>query len=358
MRALIASSATGGHLYPAISLSRSIKKRLPEAQLLFVINNKPLAISILKENNLPFERISAESVSFENPFRFTKGILSLALSFFESLLIVNSFRPDKVIAFGGYASFPIVLAAWIFRKPVIVHESNVIAGLANRACGFFADKVAVSFEKTKAYFKGRDVVVTGMPLREEFYAAAGEPFAKKEKDKLRILALGGSQGSHRINDSLIEALSMMNRNELDGLEVFHITGAADLNDAKSAYKDLGDNFKAEAFRGDIISLYKWADLIIARAGASTITEIVQFSKPSILVPYPYAGGHQTENAKILSAIGAAILISDGEFTSNRLKRELLDLENNKHMLSEMASKLKALPKPNGCENLTNLICGR
>lgn len=355
MKILIVSSATGGHLYPAISLSRSIRKKLPDVQILFVINNKPLAVSILKENSLPFELISAEAVSFENPFRFIKGILSLALSFFESLFIVKGFAPDRVVAFGGYASFPIVLAAWIFKKPIIIHESNVVAGSANRVCGIFSGKVAVSFEKTKAYFNASKVIVTGMPLREEFYGTYKEPVSANAK--LRILALGGSQGSHRINGSLMEALNMMNKNELEGLEVFHITGSAGLGDAKSAYKDLGANFKAEAFRGDIISLYKWADLIIARAGASTINEIMQFSKPSILVPYPYAGGHQTENAKILSSIGAAILISDGEFTSNRLKRELLDLENNKHLLSGMASKLKALPKPNGCENLTNLICG-
>lgn len=355
VRILIAASATGGHLYPAISLAQALKTNHPECDILFVINDKPLGSSILKDSNIPFQLISADSISLENPIRFARGLARLIVSFFESFSIIRYFKPSKVIGFGGYAAFPVILASWIFKKPIIIHEQNVIAGLSNRACAIFAKGVAISFEKTKAYFKSPKVILTGMPLRKEFYGANGKPL--DVSNKLRILALGGSQGAHRINVALTEALRIMNQNELKGFEVFHITGRGDLEYVKDVYRDLGGCFKAEPYISDIISLYKWCDLIISRAGASTIFELMQLSKPSILTPYPYGGAHQIENAKVLSDIGAAILIPDGEFTPQRLKRELLDLENNRHIISEMSSKLNTLPKPNGCENLTNLICG-
>jgi UDP-N-acetylglucosamine--N-acetylmuramyl-(pentapeptide) pyrophosphoryl-undecaprenol N-acetylglucosamine transferase len=266
-------------------------------------------------------------------FNFLRGSL-------ESLLILMRFHPDIVVGFGSIACIPLVLLAWVFRMKTVIHEQNVIAGLANKVMSAFTDKIAISFVKTKEYLSRyqNKLVLTGNPLRKELILVEKNKaldFFQFKPDKYTILVSGGSQGSSSINKEFLQAISRLSA-QFD-FQVIHLAGANDYAQVKNAYENLNITSRVFGFFKDMQYAYSAADLAVCRAGAITITELMFFKLPAVICPYPYAYQHQRANAEVLKTMGSAIIIEDSRLQEGKLtetiKSVFLDpakLKNMRH----------------------------
>jgi UDP-N-acetylglucosamine--N-acetylmuramyl-(pentapeptide) pyrophosphoryl-undecaprenol N-acetylglucosamine transferase len=251
----------------------------------------------------------------------------LPRALFSSLRLLRRHRPDLVVGVGGYASGPVLVAAWILRIPRAIQEQNAEPGITNRLLGWIVDVVFTAFPETAAYFARRKVHLLGNPIRrtlvDNFLAAP--PAASS---RFSLLIFGGSQGAHRLNSALIEAMPLLPAERRQQLSILHQTGSADRELVSQAYAQLGVDARVLAFIDDMAAAYRVADLVICRAGATTLAELTVCKKASLLVPFPQAtGDHQTRNAAALVAAGAARMIPQRELDGPRLARELRELQD-------------------------------
>jgi len=348
MKIIIATGGSGGHIFPALSLADELKK---EAEIVFVCDRGKSQDTI---SNRGYEAIPLSVVkpSLKNIFPFSWRLIK---SYGESAEIINTRQPHAVVGFGSYASFTTVLAASAKKIPTIIHEQNVVPGQANRVLSVFADRIATSFAESARYLPKQKIILTGCPIRRELLNAYREEAFKKlglSRDKFTILVLGGSQGSHNINVNTTEALKGLP--DKNRLQVIHITGEADCDLLKSRYQKIGIEHCVFAFLPEMGYAYRLADLIISRAGASTIAEIALFSIPAILVPYPFARGHQMQNAKALSDKGAAVLIEEKNLFPAALK-DVLNLLQDRQLRERMSKASKEVAVPDAAKNLAQAV---
>jgi UDP-N-acetylglucosamine--N-acetylmuramyl-(pentapeptide) pyrophosphoryl-undecaprenol N-acetylglucosamine transferase len=270
------------------------------------------------------------------------GFFLFSLGFFQALWLISWFKPDLVLGTGGYASVSVLLAACLWRKESAICEQNSIPGLTNRILGKFVKKVFIAFEESDLFFPRKKIVHTGNPVRKEFLSRS--TFPGKKGDKFTLLILGGSQGARSINQAIIECLDSMAPLR-DTVEIIHQTGFQDFPWVKEAYEKKGFNAHVAPFITDMASVYGKADVVVSRAGAITITEILVSGKPSVLIPYPYAAyNHQEMNAKSLVDKGAAQMILDKDLKDN-IGDMILHLINHPEELKAMGDKAKALARP-------------
>lgn len=324
MRILAVSGASGGHIFPAISFLQRLKKCRPDSSSLLVLPERSREKQISAEV-CAVEYISSVSLSL----KLDKKNLSALLKFFkgaaESLRLLLKFKPDIVVGFGSLDSLAIMLWAWILRIPTLIHEQNVVPGRANRLLAKFCDKVAISFSQTKEFLEinPQRIIVTGNPIREDLKVIKKQEaldFFGLESGKFTVLVTGGSQGSRRINLSFLAAMQALP--ERDKIQAVHISGQADFAFLKQAYSELNAPVKLFAFLPQMQYAYCAADLVISRAGATTIAELAFFKAPAVLVPYPFARAHQLSNARVLEKTGAAIIIEDRCFDADNLSGKL------------------------------------
>ncbi|HTZ10883.1 MAG TPA: UDP-N-acetylglucosamine--N-acetylmuramyl-(pentapeptide) pyrophosphoryl-undecaprenol N-acetylglucosamine transferase, partial [Candidatus Margulisiibacteriota bacterium] len=257
----------------------------------------------------------------------------------QSLFILFEFRPDIVVGFGTLASVPMVFFAWLFRMKIIIHEQNVIPGKANRLMVKLADKIAISFPKTTEFLRreGKKIVLTGNPLRQELKPLnkkAALDFFRLKEGRFTILVTGGSQGSHNINMAFFKTVvAMPDKNKL---QVIHLSGAGDYAMLKESYQDCGLDVRIMDFFQQMQYAYSASDLAICRSGAATISELVNFRLPAIIIPYPFAHRHQLANSALLSDAGSAIVLEEEELSVKSLGDILMKLMNNPGELSRMS----------------------
>lgn len=316
MKYMIAAGGSGGHIFPAIALSRTLKNR-GSREIKFVGSGKAIDRRIFERERLNFALLSANKLPYKLSPYIIVFFVMLACDLLKSLIYVASYRPSVVIGFGGYVSFPVVLAAKVLNTPVILHEQNVVPGRANKLLFSLADGIAVSFRDTVENIPERyrqKVVVTGNPIRTEDFKKDKESGAKNfgfDGAKLTILVIGGSQGARAINSNFISSLSMLDASILSGLQIIHITGPKDYENAVEEYGKMADlQSRVYSFIDRIEDAYNAADLVITRAGASALFEAAFFGKAMIVVPYPYANSHQIENAGAFLKKAAAIVIEE------------------------------------------------
>jgi UDP-N-acetylglucosamine--N-acetylmuramyl-(pentapeptide) pyrophosphoryl-undecaprenol N-acetylglucosamine transferase len=339
MRILAVAGASGGHIFPAVSFLEILKKRHADFKVLLVVPKRSAKIGItLEEFDVKYISIYPVDLSF------TRGNFVALLNFIkgalESLNLLFDFRPDVVVGFGGLESVPLLLFAWLFRLKTLIHEQNVLPGRANRLLAKFSDKIAISFIETEKFLKiSRErVIFTGNPVFQRMHPVtkkAGLNFFDFNENKLTILVIGGSQGSHGINTAFLGAITIMDNNYK--IQVIHITGNADYDFFNARYKDLSINVTAKVFsflRG-MQYAYSASDVVVSRAGASTVAELLRFQLPSVIIPYPHAYCHQLENARILENFGAAVIIEDNESLSLELRRILDEFLNNPDKIKTM-----------------------
>lgn len=352
MKILIACSGSGGHVFPALAFAEYLNKQ-ENAEILFLQTQKENIDRLIIEKGFKLVPFTLANVSFSSAIQGILSVFKLFFSAINSLIIIFKIKPDIVIGFGGYHSGPTLLAAHFLGFPTIIHEQNVLPGKANQLLSKFVDKVAISFEESRNYFKAKRIVLTGCPLRSEVMGVATEEARTRynfTEDKFTILVMGGSQGSHNINLKFLEAISSLNKN--DKLQIIHITGSKDCELVRKEYSRLKLNSLVFAFLKEIGYAYRLADVVIARAGASTISEIIALKIPAIIIPYPFARKHQSANAEVLVDAGAAILLDDEKLTSELLSEKILTLISDKDRLNQMRQGLYNLKILNAAENLS------
>ncbi len=344
MKVLIASGGTGGHLYPAAALARELEKR--NCEVLLALKANAAASNAIFAKDLKTVQLSSAPFHRRNWY---KNFSSLGLNLkgvLEAFKIIKTFRPDRTVGFGGYACVPVVLASYCKGIPVVLHEQNVLPGLANRLAAPFARKVAVSFPEAEGSFPGKSVL-TGNPVREEFFHLnRGDSLRQLnlEDHRKTILVFGGSAGAKGINQALFEGLPGM-ADLKDKTQIIHLTGQpGETEKLKERYKSLGFRALVSDYSQTMNLCYGAADLVIARAGASTVSELIAARKPSILIPYPYAtGDHQRINAQVLGRLGCAFILDEGPDLPVQLARSIRDMTNSPEKLEAMKMKFDSFP---------------
>lgn len=327
MKILIAAGGSGGHVLPALYTAKELKKA---GCVVDFISTKGFMSDKVRQEGFSLSVIDAKGMSLNSIGSFFSSAVAMFKAVGQSYRLLHNIKPHVVAGFGGYGAFPVVLVAWLFRCPTLIHEQNVAPGKANSLLSKIAGKIAVSFRESEPYFNKRKTVLTGCPCHRKPESFSPENAFRRfnlRPGTLTILVLGGSQGSHRINRDALKACALL-KNELD-FQIIHITGPQDYATVKEGYAGLGVTASVFPFLGEIDEAYAVSDLAISRAGAVTVSELALFGLPAILIPYPYAGAHQKENAKILSARGVAVLIEEGDLSPEKLKSEILAIARRK-----------------------------
>jgi UDP-N-acetylglucosamine--N-acetylmuramyl-(pentapeptide) pyrophosphoryl-undecaprenol N-acetylglucosamine transferase len=343
MRILIASGASGGHIFPALSLLEALEA-YKDINTLLVLparcakDNPVVDKKKISYVAMPKLRLSLNWNSIAGFFGLLRGSL-------QSLFILLEFRPEVVVGFGTLDCLPIVLWAWLLRLKTMIHEQNVKPGRANKLLAKFVGRIAISFDQTKGYLDvaPEKISLTGNPLRnglEKIERNEALNFFGFRPGKFTILVMGGSQGSHNINTAFLNSIQAIG--DKFELQIVHLTGTKDFLSIMEAYRGLGLDAKVIDFLKPIHYAYSASDLVICRAGALTISEIIFFRIPAILIPYPYAYEHQLANAAILEKSGPAIIVKDQELDSGRLKEKMELLLNDKSRVEAMRASYSKL----------------
>lgn len=346
LRVVIAGGGTGGHLFPGIALAQEFLAENAENSVLFVGTGKPFETSILSEAGFAHKRITAEGFKGRGILNQFVSISKVPKGIIESILILKDFKPHIVIGVGGYSAGPLVMGAWLLGIKIVLHEQNILPGITNRILSRFADRIYVSFVETTMSMAPKKIRFTGNPVRKEIVQCAETSknkvikTSKKEK-KFTILILGGSQGAHSINIALLEALEYLENKE--GLFFVHQTGSQDEIPVKQTYDEQGIENDTRAFFKDMACQYQNADLIICRAGATTVAEIKAIGKAVIFIPFPFAAdNHQVLNARSLEMAGAAEMILEKDLSGDVLAERINYYNQQPEALQLMALRSRNL----------------
>jgi UDP-N-acetylglucosamine--N-acetylmuramyl-(pentapeptide) pyrophosphoryl-undecaprenol N-acetylglucosamine transferase len=278
---------------------------------------------------------------------------------FQSIRCILKFKPDIVLGMGSYVCAPVILATIFFRIPVLLHEQNAIPGLTNRVLSRISTKIAISFPTTKEFFPKEKVTLTGTPIREEIGKVRKEDARLSlglERDRFTLLLFGGSRGAHSINRAAVEALPKLEKLSSQPLQVIYITGMEDYEWVKDKLAGIKLKIKISEYLFDMSKAFAAADLVICRAGATTLAEIAACGLPAILIPYPHsAENHQLYNAHYFLKAGGAKLILDKDLTGELLAKSVVELIKRKDELSRMADKSKEFGKADASRKICELI---
>jgi UDP-N-acetylglucosamine--N-acetylmuramyl-(pentapeptide) pyrophosphoryl-undecaprenol N-acetylglucosamine transferase len=353
VRVLIAGGGTGGHLFPGIALAEEIVTRHPKNDVVFVGTNRGLEARVVPQNGFVFEAITSRGLKGMGVLKLLLGLLTLPWSFIEALRLVWKYRPDIVIGVGGYSSGPVVMAAWLLRVPTAVQEQNALPGLTNRLLGRFVKSVFVSFDETQRLFGSGKAHVLGNPIRRALLDNFLKPSTVHEK--FTVLIFGGSLGARGLNTRVVDALAFL-AVEKDSMRLVHQTGKADLETVKQGYEGKGFDAEVREFIDDMSTAYLGSDLVVCRAGATTIAELTTCKKASILVPFPFAtDDHQAVNAKALVDAGAALMFREGELTGEKLATAILELKRDTSRLQKMEKAAGLLGRPEAAREIADVL---
>ena len=351
LRMIIAGGGTGGHLFPGIAIAEEFLRRNPSHRVLFIGTERGLEKKILGGLGLPLRTIRVEGIKGRRPTQTPGALTKIPGSLVASFRILREFSPDIVVGVGGYASGPAVLTARFMGLATAITEQNAFPGLTNRLLGRFADLIFVAFSDSQRWFPGKKTIVTGNPIRAAFLA--DRPKEAENLHPFTILVFGGSQGAHAINRIVSEALDHL-RHLKDRLRFIHQTGESDRETVAEAYGKRGFTAEVTPFIMDMAAAYRKADLLVCRAGATTIAEVTAGGKASILIPYPFAvNDHQTQNAEILSRAGAAEVIAEKDLSGPQLAALMERLYLNPEAVRKMASAAAGLGNPNAAKDIVD-----
>lgn len=350
---IIAGGGTGGHLFPGIALARSFMEHNPENRVLFVGTDREFECRTLEREGFDHLAIRAAGIKGLGIFGKLKAAFKIPGALFQSSAIINEFKPDIIIGVGGYSSGPVALAAWLKGIPVVVQEQNILPGITNRIMGRFARRIHVSFEESLVFFNEKKVMMSGNPVRQSILDARKRRELIKADEQTRqftLLVAGGSQGARSINKAMVESLEFLTDKE--NLHVIHQTGETDFESVRDAYDREGLSAEVSAFYTDMDAQYERADLVVCRAGATTLSEITVMGLPSILIPYPYAAdNHQVKNALSLVDKNATEMIEDKDLTGVFLAGRMMYYRENPDELWRMEKASLAYGKPEAAETI-------
>ncbi|MBI3330679.1 MAG: undecaprenyldiphospho-muramoylpentapeptide beta-N-acetylglucosaminyltransferase [Candidatus Omnitrophica bacterium] len=355
---LLIADGSGGHLIPALEAATALAKRGVRATVWYAQRRQtaPLARALIQEArraSVDVDPLPVESTAV--PWRRLAQcgrLWRLAQRGFDA------FAPDVVVGFGGWVSIPVILAARMRRIGCVLHEQNVVPGRANRWLTRWADRIAVSFPETQRALDGAPAVVTGLPVRSRIgRIPRTEGAARFGLDPARptVLVLGGSQGARTLNQLLMAVAAQLAPEERRTWQVIHLTGPWDEEAVADAYATRGVAAWVAPSLMEMETAYAQADLVIARAGASTVAELARCGKPAILIPYPFAGGHQRANARLVEAVGGGVVLEESGATPAQVLSAMRSILADGRLRSMMGAQVRGLQCADATERLTETI---
>ncbi len=341
-RIVIMAGGTGGHIFPALAVAQFLQTQ--GWQVSWLGTKAGLESRVIPGNGIEIDWLSVSGVRGKGILSKVSAIFKLAKSCAEARKILKQRKPDVVLGMGGFVAAPGGLMARMLKIPLIIHEQNRVVGTTNRLLAKIATKVLQGFPNS--FISKFDAVCTGNPLRKSFVDAIKQTNSNNEV--LKILIVGGSQGAKALNENVPNAIALLQ----NAVQVRHQTGSAMQNEVAETYKKLNLNAEVTAFIEDMAATYSWADLIICRAGAMTISEVAAMGIPAIFIPLLNAiDDHQTANAKYLTEAGAAILLKQSDLTAENLAQQIEKLCENLPQRQEIAQSLAYL---NATETVANI----
>ena len=348
---IISAGGTGGHIYPGVAVAREFLARDASGEVLFVGTARGLETTIVPREGFRLETLEAAALKGVSMVKRLTSLARLPKGFLEALGILRRFKPDVVVGVGGYASGPILLMASLSRYPTMVIEPNAMPGFTNRVLARFVRAAAVTFEESLAWF-GKRGVVTGNPVRSDF---AG--LAKKQRgDRTHLLVFGGSQGSRALNNAMIAALPHLAETIGAGrLTIAHQTGPREHDAVRDAYAAAGVDADVRPYIDRMVDAFAEADLLLCRAGATTVAEVAVAGKAAIFVPFPQAtDDHQRKNAEAFVRAGAGRMLLEHDLTGESVAREILDLGNDPVAIDRMEEASRALARTDAAARAVDL----
>jgi UDP-N-acetylglucosamine--N-acetylmuramyl-(pentapeptide) pyrophosphoryl-undecaprenol N-acetylglucosamine transferase len=347
MKVIIAGGGTGGHLFPAVAVGAAIGELEPSSEVLYVGATNGLEARWLPRQGLPHELLQVRGWTGKDPLTQLWAIGEFAAAIARALQLVRRFGADLVVGAGGYASAPVALAAIASRVPLLLLEQNVRPGIANRLLWRMARKVCVGFPDSAAAFAREQVVVTGNPVRYRVPERAAS-----DSGPVQILVLGGSSGAHRLNIGVLKAFKIWTKAVI---KIVHQTGDADAEAVTKGYQELGRPATVVPFIDDMGSAFSSADLVVARSGAMTVSEVALAGRPAIFVPYPFHRDRQQElNARVLERRGGARIVFDDEHLGENLAQQLQELTADRARLCAMGEASASLAMPDAAATIAGL----
>ena len=344
LRAVLTGGGTGGHLFPGVAICRELAARFPGTEVLFIGTGRPLERKIIAAAGYRHALITVQGIKGMGLVRKLMALSMLPGSVLKAAGILWRFKPQIVIGVGGYAAGPVCLAAYLLRIPICLQEQNLLPGITTRMLAGLARRIYIAFEGHSADFPAEKVLLTGNPVREEMRRLAARPAAERPSAPFTVLIVGGSQGAHGINSAVAEMLACAC--DQNSIRVIHQTGADDLDRMRQAYQAANLKADVRAFFDDMDRQYQLADLIVCRAGASTVAELTCIGKPVIFIPFPHAAdNHQELNARMLVDRGAGDMLREADLSGVILWEKICHYRAHPEELDRMGANARAMGRP-------------
>ena len=357
MRVIIAGGGTGGHLFPGLAVADEFRQRDESTEVIFAGTEHGIESRVVPREGYLIKFLRAEGMVGVSVKKKLSATIKMFLSILDSYRIIKTVRPDLVIGVGGYASGALVFIAFLLSIPTMILEQNTVPGLTNKILGKFVGTVCITYQESISFFPRVKTYLTGNPVRRQVFRGSVESAHKLfglEKGLFTLLVFGGSSGARSINLAVLEALHSLSDLK-DNIQFLHQTGSADYEHIREAYRRSGFRGIITPFIFQMGEAYAVADMVISRAGATTLAELTALGKPAILVPYPYAAGnHQELNARKLEEMGAARMILDRELKGEALAAEIRELYADEKLREEMQRNSKAVGRPDACAKVVDI----
>ena len=359
---LIAGGGTGGHLYPGIAVARELLAKAPDAQIAFVGTAAGIEARVIPREGFALELIHAAGLKGKSLGALVRGLTLLPLGARDAWRVITRRRPSVVVGVGGYSSGPVVLLAALRGLPTLLMEQNVVPGLTNRLLAPVVDAAAVTYEESVRFF-GSKAFVSGNPVRAAFLdrrdtSVSADPVVAQEAasaESVQVLVFGGSQGAHAINVAMVEAASRLAQGT-PRVQMTHQTGERDLAMVQDAYRRAGLAARVEPFLYEMDREMRAADLVVCRAGATTLAELAASGKASILVPLPTAtDDHQRRNAEALVQHGAAVMVVERELSGDRIAFEILGLARDAVKRGQIGDRVRRMARPDAARLIAEKV---
>ncbi|MGZ3608186.1 MAG: undecaprenyldiphospho-muramoylpentapeptide beta-N-acetylglucosaminyltransferase [Syntrophales bacterium] len=355
MKVIIAGGGTGGHLFPGIAIAEEFLRRDQASSILFIGTKKGLEQRVLGSTGFNLHTLDVEGIKGRGITKILGALLKIPRSLIESYRLIRAFCPDIVIGVGGYASGPAVMAAYFMGVKTAIAEQNALPGITNKILGRFVDRIFVTFPETRKWFPEKKIMVSGNPVRAAFLAGIRE--AEKRAGKFTLLIFGGSQGARGINTAVLDSLSYLTEIK-DNLKIIHQTGSADVDSLAAHYRSHGIDAEVLPFITDMARAFKSADLIICRAGATSIAEITASGKAAILIPFPHAANdHQRKNAETMIKAGAAVTIRERDISGQILAETIEKFYRHPDLIKEMEARSASLGNVRAAADIVDACLG-
>lgn len=354
IRLLLTGGGTGGHLFPAIATAQEFRRIRPDTEILFVGTRRKMDTAALTQYGFNSESIVSYGVKGKKPAQLIKAVATLPLSYVQAVRIIKKFCPDIILGVGGYVTGPVVAAGKSCGIPTVIHEQNSIPGLANRKLGKIVDRVCLSLPGSEKYFSSGKTVHTGNPIRGNILDLLGKKSTEGISEKPTLLVLGGSQGAQMVNKLVMEAFLLEDQELSSKIHLIHQTGMEDAAKVLEAYARAGIKAEVQPFFKEMDKVYAKADLLVSRAGATTLSEIAVLGKPAILIPYPYAADdHQTKNGEYYVQGGGALLYQEKDLSATIMAQCIEDLIFTPELLMKMGTAMKKLSFPDAAAKIVD-----